>query len=330
VPISSATIVSEGAETSGDPLDPRLQRLIDAGADDEGAVLHGILERGVDQGWFCRPNDGEMVAATMPELESFYELISSRPQVALKQDDPWEAEDPPVIEIEGQEPGWIVVTQRCDLVRSYCQEPLVELARGRLVTDTGEARAARLNSPRLIAVADGPKKSAWAADLRQRALLPKDVLLQQELFQPVRNSRARKALRLRLGQRYWRDPVPSHLVETLQRPLIQALSKSKSRAATAENFEALLGEQLDDGTVLVMAIVASGKSRDDAESDWNEVIEILGNTNPEALRVIEPIESGVYSRIDLSLDQWLSMFKFDLDEVTYGKKASDKQAEPNS
>jgi hypothetical protein len=326
---SIGTVERTTADSDTEPLHPRLEELLASGADEEQEVLHQILRSGVDQGCFCRPGDDDLLTPSHGELQRFLDAAEDRPDVALTEEDPWAVTELPTSGIEADEPGWVVLPQRCDLVRCYRREPLVEVARGRLITEPGEARAARLNSPRWVAFADGPGKSSWAADLRHRAVIAKHRLLDQpDLVQPIPDSRRRKQFRLRLGQRYWRDPVPTDLVETLQRPLVKVLTRSASRTALTEKFVALLGLRVDDGQVVVAAVLDAQADRREAEDEWREIVDLLTEHEAEAAALIEPEESGVYDVNDLSLGYWLDAFKFDLDEVTYGKKAAGDQAEP--
>ncbi len=169
----------------------------------------------------------------------------------------------------------------------------------------------------------------WVVDLRHRVVIAKHRLLDQpDLVQPIPDARRQKQFRLRLGQRYWRDPVPTDLVESLQRPLVNVLTKSGSRTALAEKFSALLGLRVENGQVIVAAVLDADADLDDAEKAWREIISLLDDNEPAAAGLIEPEESGVYRADDLSLGLWLDAFKFDLDEVTYGKKAGAEQADP--
>ncbi len=206
-------------------------------------------------------------------------------------------------------------------------EPIVELARARTV-EGPDAAAAKTNSPRLVAFAEGADGVVWAADLRQRAWIPKlNLPLQPDLTQPIARDRARKHFRLRLGGRYWRDPVPDDLVNALQRPLRDAVKGSTSRISKLRNFLMWLGLRTDGEQALVIA-VASDDRRAEAEADWLELMSHLESSKPDAHALIEPHESGVYSVSEVSLDLWLRSFKFDFDEVTYSRRADDGHAEP--
>jgi hypothetical protein len=74
--------------------------------------------------------------------------------------------------------------------------------------------------------------------------------------------------------------------------------------------------------------MAPNGDRREAEKEWREVVDLLQEHEPDAAALIEPEDSGVYDVDDVSLGYWLDAFKFDLDEVTYGKKAADDQAAP--
>ena len=319
-----------GSDPTADdpPLDaPAVVSLCDAAAEDEVAVLDAILTTGVDQGWFLRPDPADLIVDPTV-IDQIHDEAATRSPARPSKADPWATGGPPADPIPGDEPGWVVLTQRCDLVRAYAVEPLVELAPAFVITDANDARAARLNSSRFVAITDLDKSSCWAVDLRRRAWLPKDRLVTQStLVQPLPSDRARKRFRLRLGQRYWRDPVPDDLVETLQRPLRDAFANSSERVARMANFIGLWGERVPPDKVLVVAVFADKMKRGDAEADWEEVVKILAKRKPEAAALLDE-DSNAYHVDDLSLGQSLDMFKFDLDELTYGKKASTEQAEP--
>lgn len=160
-------------------------------------------------------------------------------------------------------------------------------------------------------------------DLRRRAWLPKHLLPHQRAVQPVTTTRARKRLRLRLGQRYWRDPVPDDLVRDVQRPLRAALRSSRSGVRLGGYFSEWLGVREGD-QVLVLAILGDGKDRREAESAFDQ---ILAKLRPEVRRRLAP-ESSVVGVFDISLGLWLEAFKFDFDDISYSSRADDDHATP--
>jgi hypothetical protein len=302
--------------------------VLEAGVEEERQTLDRILAAGIDQGWFLRAGEDELVIPSPAEAEHLHRLAAQREPVHPTAQDPWATGSPPVQAILGTGSGWVVLTQRCDLIRSYRLEPLVEVARATLLNGS-PAAAAKSNSPRLIAFAEAENSAVWAGDLRQRAWLPKVKLPEQsDLTCAIDTERARKRFRLRLGQRYWRDPVPDDLVATLQEPLHKVLEQSASRIAKLRNFSMWLGQRVERDRVLVIA-VASEERHEEAEQDWDELMQLLRKKAPNAHALIESEESGVYRSSDVSLALWLDTFKFDFDELSYGRRADDDHAVPD-
>lgn len=307
-------------------LDPRLAAVAACGYDEERELLHEILSSGIDQGCFLRCDDEALLSPAPAEMERFLETMEKRPSIGLTEPDPWADGGPAAQPIGGDEPGYIVLTQRCDLVRALRVEPLVEVARA--VRIQGDAvAAAKVGSPRFVAFAPAEGGGVWAADLRQRACLPKPQLLQTEPAPAIEGERARKQFRQRLGQRYARDAVPTDLVDTFQRPLRDAVKRSKPRIAQLGNFTAWLGQRTDDGHVIVYAVAADGREVE-AEEDWLELMEWLEGKLPDVHGLIEPEVSGVYTADDLTFGLSLDAFKFDFDEISYSSRAGDDHAPP--
>jgi hypothetical protein len=192
-----------------------------------------------------------------------------------------------------------VLTQRCDLIRDYRVEPLVELAGAEPVTDRRILDQARSNSPRFVFLAERPD-GAWVVDLRRRAWLPKYLLAGQDAVQPLPNVRARKRFRLRIGQRYWRDPVPDDIVSDVQRPLHDALDRSRARVRLGGLFSEWLGIRGGD-KVLVLAILGEGKDRREAEAAFDE---LLAKLKPDVRERLAP-ESAVVDVDDIAWGLWL-------------------------
>jgi hypothetical protein len=303
--------------------DPLLVPLTASTQEDERTVLDRILASGVDQGCFVRPSPDQLAAVDHERLERLLDDVSTRPASCPSIDDPYTDHDPPSAGIDGDEPGWVVLTQRCDLIRAYQVEPLVELARVTPVTDERILQQARSNSPRYIALAERPG-GAWVIDLRRRGWLPKHLLPDLEVVQPVPDARALKRLRLRLGQRYWRDPVPDDIVRDVQHPLRDALRGSRARVTRASYFSEWLGLR-DDDKVLVLPVLGQGKNRREAEAAFDEVVADLA---PDVRERLAP-ESSVVSVDDISFGLWLDAFKFDFDEISYGRRADADHATPD-
>ena len=163
---------------------------------------------------------------------------------------------------------------------------------------------------------------AWVVDLRRRAWLPKHLLPGQDAAHPLPDARARKRFRLRIGQRYWRDPVPDDIVRDVQRPLHDAFDRSRARVRLGGYFSEWLGIR-DGDKVLVLAVVGEGKDRREAEAAFDE---LLTKLKPELRDRLAP-ETAVVDVDDISLRLWLDAFKFDFDDISYGRRADEDNLE---
>jgi hypothetical protein len=286
-------------------------------------VLDRILVSGVDQGCFLRPPPDHLAVLDDEEMGRLLEDVSARSDCRPSLEDPFLDQDPPTAAMDGDEPGWVVLSQRCDLIRAYRVEPLVELARVEPVTDEGIIVQARSNSARYVLLADRAD-GAWVVDLRRRACLPKHLLPDEAFARPVSAARAVKRFRLRLGQRYWRDSVPDDIVRDVQLPLRDAIRRSSSRVRKAGYFSEWLGLR-DGDKVLVLAILGEGKDRREAEAAFDE---LLASLAPELQDRLAP-ESAVVDVDDIPLGLWLDAFKFDFDEISYGRRADEDHATPH-
>jgi hypothetical protein len=300
------------------------RRIARLSSDDEVELINRILNGGYDQGCFLRPEPSCFLALDPHAFEEVFDALRDRVgSVAPTEPDPVGDEGIPAGLIDGREPGWAVITQRCDLVRCLRDEPFVELARATHETDASVVERARKNSSRLVFLASSPD-GAWVVDLRYRALLAKDQLPATPALNPVPVGTDRRRLKLRIGQRYSRDALPDDLVETVQRPIIKTLRKTGARAAS-ELFTEWLVFRVG-GKVAIQALFDADKtSQANADDAYNEIEKALGK---ELHEIIAEDESGAVSLQNISLWRYFYGFKVDLDEVSYGSKASPGAAKP--
>lgn len=270
-----------------------------------------------------RPPAHHLVPLTHPQQETLYAVVADRPAVEPPNPNSYESAGLVEPSIAGDEPGWTVLTQRCDLLRPYCMEPLVELARTTLA-DSDSASQARLNSPRLAWLCDHEDDRCWMVDLRQRVLLPKHLLLESRIVQPLADDRTRKQFRLRVSQRYGRDPVPDDIVELVQRPLKKVLSGSAPRIELASHFFAFLAIR-DREEILLLALLDDDKSLQQATEAFEGILERFKKI-PNTAKLAR--ESTVLTAEQLSFDLWLRGWKLSLDEISYSRRAGEDHAQP--
>lgn len=301
-----------------------LQELAALSTDQERDVLNRILTRGYDQGCFLRPPAGSLLSVSTAALHTALEALSDRDGTEPSEADPFESEPVPAGAINGSGEGQVVLTQRCDLVRGFCDEPLIELARASLVEEHAVITAAKQNSPRLIHLCDHAN-GAWVIDLRNRSVLAKHHLIEHEVVLPVAPGRPRRDLALRLHRRYSRDAIPDDIVREFQRPLVEWLRDKKARRRKTELFSEFLVQRSPDGALLVLGVIGADRSRVDAEKAFRELME--GFAQKTAMTIAP--ESDAVTEDDLPLGLWKRAHKLDLDQLSRGSKASKESAEPN-
>lgn len=317
--------MTETPSDNEEELPPALEALLACSEEREREALDKILTDGHDQGWVLSDCADDVLTVTPAQAETLHRRADQRARTEPSVSDPWSEQPPSALPIPDAAEHWAILTQRCDLVRSIAVEPLIEIARV-VKLESGAAAAAKTNSPRLVFLTDAADGSVWAADLRQRAFMSKLSVLSMTATPAVAGARAQKRFRLRLGQRYWRDPVPDDLVESLQRPLINAVRTSRTRIARFENFSMWLGLRGESGVVVIA--VAQEDRKAGAEEDWGAVVNLLSEKAPQAVELLDLDESGVFTADDVPLSLWLDTFKFDFDELTYARRAADSSAEP--
>ncbi len=298
----------------------RLQRLDYEG---EGELLEAILRAGFDQGCVISPREDQVLPYSAPGARHVIEAVSGRRLARASGDDPF-PDGLPVGAMPTQEPRLVVLTQRCDLIAGLVAEPFVELAQVVAVdASSDEARSARLNSARLIAIAEDGEQ-LWAADLRVKAWLPKDLLPCQDAINVVPKGLPRDRFRLRLGQRFSRQALSAELVVRVQRPLIDRVI---GRNATARSQGAIFTDWLlapEDGKFTLLAVV----SQDHSLREGDDAYEQLSQHFPEDLESLLTDSSGAISMEQLDFLTWLTALKINLDELSWHPTKSGGHAEP--
>ncbi len=301
-----------------------VERLRQLDADGEQSLLTRILEGGYDQGCFLRPNEGHLIPLHPGSARNAFECLAAR-ETSRRAYDSGIAEELRQGVIDGSEPGYVILTQRCDLLAALAVEPFVELAHARAVnTKSDEGHSAIASSARLVELASADGRS-WVIDLRKKALLPKDLLDTYPALQPVPLDR-RSRFRLRLGQRFARDALPEALVAKIQRPLMRVVRKPSVKQHTAFFSEWLLYER-DPGRYQLIALFPP-EVVDRAKAD--DAYEALQRQFPESFAaLIDADLSGALSMEDLSFLTWLTAKKINLDEVSWHPRTSEGQAQPS-
>jgi len=303
------------ANTAGE-----LERALALTREAEIELLRSILKGGWDQGCFVVESTiGEPIADTAVWLDEMAarERVGEIPDV-----DPHPQglahTDPPA------DIGFVILTQRCDLLRDLQREPLVEFAPCREVKGD-ELNEASKNSPRYVLVYRPTQAGfGWTIDLRSRIWLPKTRI--PEFGKPLQalsdHATERAQFALRVGRRYSRKPLPARYVSHIQAPLRKLLAGEYTHR-TAEFTDWLIFEPPDGkGMPIIVALINDGADVVLAENTFNEILE---NLDEKAREHIDVDKSRVEFRGEVRLAQYLDSYPIDLYEITYAAGAKRKK-----
>src|SRR3954449_509109 len=114
----------------------------------EAEILNELIVNGWEAGCWLRPPEDRIILASQPEIDRVFAHLRGRKSFARTPvTDPY-PNGRPREPIDGEEPCFVVVSQRCDIVGLLKNEPLVELAPASICTDAGRISQAWKNSPR--------------------------------------------------------------------------------------------------------------------------------------------------------------------------------------
>ena len=161
---------------------------------------------------------------------------------------------------------WVIVTQRCDLIKGLRHEPTVALVR--VTRWTVREVKDKQRTPYLYTVRT-QGDSAWVADFREIITIPKAVLREYQPRQCLGDGiKLRRRFALAYAQRTWRRPVPTDIQRKVQAPLI------KMRKRWREQFYKYISDILIDvdehtGNLIVYAVI--GDDQDDEGESLDEL-----------------------------------------------------------
>jgi hypothetical protein len=173
-------------------------------------------------------------------------------------------------------PGFIVLTQQCDLVREPGREPTIEVAAISVQPVTGNlANLRSLRSWREIVVTELGDR-AIVADSRVRVLVDKRCLLEFPAVQALPNSgRERRRFAWWAGARYFRRPVPTPLHDAIEKPLRDALKSDDSLLAVADRFLWFIVDAVDPERPRLIGIFEDEAEREGMEESMDTLFEAV-------------------------------------------------------
>lgn len=310
-------------------LPTSLEKLLSLDAKAEGELLNQILTSGWDQGCLLELGDGVQLPATSPPaIRLLLERLDGRearyPSEGLA--DPFETEPLAQGNPGEREEGYLILSQRCDLIKGIATEPLVSVGLAFRCDRASLVSAARAGSSAthlyLCNVGHG---EAWLLDLRSLGYVPKTWLSDRDPIHLIEPGLARRRFGRGLGARSSRAPLPTELVDRVQNPLRDWLYKGAERRALCEPFSEFLLIEGPDGWGF-LAILGEGEDADAAVERFDRLFEQIDAKLDDF--PFDKDASDVIRLDQLSAADYFTAHRLDLDRVTYGSKASAEQASP--
>lgn len=170
--------------------------------------------------------------------------------------------------------AWLVLTQRCDLIKGLGQEPTVALVRmGRLPLAEARDRTRRSAS---FYLARATPEWGWVADFRQAIAIPKAALRGRPPQQCLADgAEARRRFALAAAQRAWRRPVPAEIAQAIGIPLERR--RKPWQAPFLRHVSDILVGRVPGGLV-VYALLAPEADERGARSDEAELARFFDTT----------------------------------------------------
>lgn len=310
-----------------------LKELICLSEEDERSLLETMLTEGWDQGCLIAHSADLRPPGLAPHMiDELLSRVAARRSMhpAGDADDPSAGDSTPHCVPHDEKSGLLVLSQRCDIIKPLCLEPLVEVALAHRSSDDDLLAATRRGSSACyLHLADIGEGEGWLVDLRTRGHLPKHWLGDRAPAQLLAPGRQRRRFAIRLGERSSRVPVPTAIVNEFQNKLRGWLYASAARRRLCAHFSDLLLLPADDGSWALIAILGDGKDADQAAADFEILLgKIIKRVDPFP---VSTEYSGVLRPEELAYADYLAAYPLDFRNVTYGSRSvGTGQAEPVS
>jgi hypothetical protein len=313
----------------GEELPAALVELLELDPDAEQKLLEEILERGWDQGCLLSlPLESEPSSFSPAHVKDLTGRLATREAAYPAVPDPFEGEPLACGDPGDLTEGYLVLTQRCDLIKGIATEPFVAIGRAFRSSDPALNSSARARtSATHLHLSDAADGEAWLLDLRAQWQVPKTWLSEAEPIHLIEPGLPRRRFARGLGNRSARAPVPTEIVDGLQRPLRDWLYQSAGRRGLCEPFCDLLLLQTPGGEWALLGVYDTDV---DAELATEKFDGLFGAIRGKVPSFPLSEEDSDAIRIDqISAADFLSAHRLDLDKVSLGSKsAAGSQAEP--
>ncbi len=299
----------------------------------EKGLLKSLVEDGWEGGCWIRPTPELILTATQVEITEFLEALSKRPKFQRKAVPEPYPDGRPQEGIDSEDPCYVILSQRCDIVSPLKTEPLVELAPAAFCTDKERIKNTWKNSPREFPV-DRKKHPTFIVDLRYRFFISKLDLAGMPCKQALPlDENVRRRFVLRASQRYMRPAVPDHLVEKVVVPLKKLVCGDAEANDIFSEWALFHGGQRakKPGIVAIYYLVIDEKLNTDeqsaqedefverAENKFEEIIKALPQTVKDE---IDDDRTKAISDTRQTVANWRLSWKMEWDEESFGDHPS--------
>lgn len=284
-------------------------------ADDELKLLERLVEAGWSPGCWLRDIEDRVIVASPLEMSELLESCATRNRIRPEQYEDPHAFGLPQIPISGEDPVFVVVTQRCDIVSDLKSEPVVELVRAHRETNKGLIRQWYWGSTRYYPL-EPETAPSYCVDLRVRYTMSKldlDDLSAAQALPDDHVSRTRFARRV--GMRYSRAAVPEQAVAEIVRPLHELLSqRPRANEILADVY--LDPGEADDRRFGLLFVTENDNDIQEADDLWQELAAELRDQSA-LLDLDDEERNGVIAYDDFTLPRWERVSRIGEDEPSF-------------
>jgi hypothetical protein len=306
-----------------------LVELLELDSEAEQKLLDEILDRGWDQGCLLSlPPRVEPSSFSPAHIKDVTARLTTRGAAYPAVPDPFETEPLACGDPGDLQEAYLVLTQRCDLIKGIATEPFVAIGRAFLSSDQAMNSSARAHtSATYLHLSDAANGEAWLLDLRAQWTIPKTWLAEIEPIHLIKPGLPRRRFARGLGNRSARAPVPTEIVDGLQRPLRDWLYQSAARRSLCEPFSDLLVLPAAAGEWALIGIYDVGLNAEVATEKFDHLFEEIRGRVPSF--PLSEDDSDAIPIDQISAADFLSAHRLDLDKVSFGSKSTaGNQAEP--
>ena len=291
--------------------------------DDERKLLERLVEAGWSPGCWLRGVEDQLIVASPSEMSELLEGCAARTRRRPEQYDDPHAFGLPQTTIPGEDPVFVIITQRCDIVSDFKNEPVVELAQAHHEMDRGRISQWYWGSTRFYPL-EPETAPSYCVDLRVRFAMAKVDLDGLPAAQALPDDHViRTRFARRVGLRYSRAAVPEQAVAEITDPLVELMKHSPRANEILADYYLDPGPSSDQRFGLLFVT----KHEDDvpeADDLWYEIANELRDQS-SLLDLGDEERNGVIAYDNFTLPRWERVSRIGEDEASY---RSDDAAEP--